>query len=203
MAHTTITATAAARADDVVGPGQGRWTAAAFARLPKDETRNGLRFELIDGVLFRAAIGDTTHRLAHSALFVALFNHVQGAYLGRVYNAGVPVQLAPDTVVHPDVSVVLEGGRARFEEGWLIGPPDLVVEVLSPGGEEYDRATKLAAYAEAGVAEVWLSDPATREIEALRLTEASYLSVGIFRHDDTLPAGVLPALSVVVEQLFT
>jgi Uma2 family endonuclease len=38
------------------------------------------------------------------------------------------------------------------------GPADLVIEIMSPEGEERDRATKFVEYEAAGVPEYWLID---------------------------------------------
>jgi Uma2 family endonuclease len=84
----------------------------------------------------------------------------------------------------------------------IIGVPDLVVEVASPGTATYDRRTKLDAYARAGVPEYWLADPHARTIEVLRLEGATYAHVGVFEGAATLPSAVLPDLPVRVEQFF-
>jgi Uma2 family endonuclease len=47
------------------------------------------------------------------------------------------------------------------------GAPDLVVEVLSPGTGRRDRGEKLRLYAESGVREYWLFDPALRQVDFL------------------------------------
>jgi Uma2 family endonuclease len=44
-----------------------------------------------------------------------------------------------------------------------------VIEVLSPGNRSYDRKTKLVAYEEAGVPELWYFDPEDRTAEILIL----------------------------------
>jgi len=51
---------------------------------------------------------------------------------------------------------------------------ELVVEVLSPDDESYD---KLPFYAKLGVREVWIIDPETRAVEIYALTQRAYQSV--------------------------
>lgn len=58
----------------------------------------------------------------------------------------------------PDVMVMLNEHHNRIQnQCW--GPPDLAVEVLSPGTRETDRTEKLVEYAQAGVHEYWIVDP--------------------------------------------
>ena len=51
------------------------------------------------------------------------------------------------------------------------GPPDLVVEVLSPGTREIDLARKMALYAKYGVPEYWIIDPETETTRILFLVD--------------------------------
>ena len=48
------------------------------------------------------------------------------------------------------------------------GPPDLVVEVLSPSNAEYDRGPKRKQYMAHGVPELWLVDIEGREVAVWR-----------------------------------
>jgi Uma2 family endonuclease len=59
----------------------------------------------------------------------------------------------------------------QLSEHALEGRAELVVEILSPRDESRD---KLPFYAGRGVREVWLIDPATREVEVFALRSRSY-----------------------------
>jgi Uma2 family endonuclease len=85
---------------------------------------------------------------------------------GLVYLAPMDVTLAEHSVVQPDV-IYLGAERRHFAAERVEGPPDLVVEVLSPGTARRDRGEKLRLYAESGVREYWVGDPAERQIEFL------------------------------------
>ena len=74
--------------------------------------------------------------------------------------------LADHSVVQPDVIYLNAASRAIIGER-LEGAPDLVVEVLSAGTTRRDRGEKLALYAETGIREYWIVDPAERQIEFL------------------------------------
>jgi Uncharacterized protein conserved in cyanobacteria, COG4636 len=133
----------------LVGPPQGRWTYADYAALPDD----GNRYEIIAGVLYMTPAPGTGHQSVSARLVTFLVTHVEFAGLGRVFAAPVDVELAPDTVVQPDIVVVLSANLDRITPSRIIGAPDLVVEILSPGTAGYDRREKQDAYARAGVGE--------------------------------------------------
>ena len=57
---------------------------------------------------------------------------------GQVYLAPLDVVLADHSVVQPDLIYVSAGNQKILRER-IVGPPDLVVEILSPGTARRDR----------------------------------------------------------------
>jgi Uma2 family endonuclease len=185
-------------ADTVQGPGQGNWTYDDYAAMPED----GKRYQIVDGVLFMSPAPNRWHQESVGEIFASLRDHVKQAKLGRVYIAPFDVELNPKTVVQPDVLVLLATHLERISDKRIIGAPDLVVEVASPGTTGFDRRQKQDAYAHAGVPEYWIVDPASHTLELLILEDAAYRSLGIFQGQQTLPSIVVPGFSIPVEQFF-
>jgi len=181
----------------IVGPPQGRWTYADYAALPDD----GNRYEIIAGVLYMTPAPGTGHQSVSARLVTFLVTHVEFAGLGRVFAAPVDVELAPDTVVQPDIVVVLSANLHRITPSRIIGAPDLVVEILSPGTAGYDRREKQDAYARSGVGEYWIVDPGAQTVELLTLEQGGYRSHGVFRGQARLPSSVV-TLPVPIERFF-
>jgi Uma2 family endonuclease len=185
-------------ADDMPGPGQGRWTYKDYVALPDD----GHRYEIVDGLLYMAPSPNEWHQTTAGRLFRYLSAYIEDSGLGRVYIAPFDVELDPKTVVQPDVIVVLNPNRDRITESRIIGAPDLVVEVSSPGSVGYDREKKQSAYARAGVLEYWIADPWSRTVEVLTLEAGAYRSLGVYEGKAVLPSQVVPDFLVHVEQFF-
>jgi Uma2 family endonuclease len=182
------------------GPGQGNWTYDLYASLPED----GKRYEVVDGVLYMSPSPGDFHQKICLLVAHYLLTHVMLAGLGQVRPAPFDVELATNTIVQPDIIVVLAARLDRITPSRIKGAPDLVIEVLSPATEKYDRTEKREAYERAGVTEYWLADPLARTVEILILQEGAYHSAGIFRGRDTLPSQVVPTIAeVCVEQFFT
>jgi Uma2 family endonuclease len=181
----------------LVGPPQGRWTYADYAALPDD----GNRYEIIAGVLYTTPAPGAGHQSVSARLVTFLVTHVEFAGLGRVFAAPVDVELAPDTVVQPDIVVILSANLDRITPSRIIGAPDLVVEILSPGTAGYDRREKQDAYARAGVGEYWIVDPGAQTVELLTLDQGGYRSHGVFRGQARLPSSAV-TLPVPVERFF-
>ena len=185
-------------ADHMPGPEQGHWTYKDYAALPDD----GHRYEIVDGVLYMAPSPNRGHQNAAFEIASYLRTHVKLAGLGQVYIAPFDVELEQRTVVQPDVVVVLNQHLDRIAESRIIGAPDLVVEVSSPGTVGYDREKKQRAYARAGVPEYWIADPWSRTVEVLTLEAGVYRSLGVFEGKAVLPSQVVPDFLVHVEQFF-
>lgn len=198
MAPTSDTLPVVIPADHVTGTSQGSWTYLDYARLSGD----GQRYEIVDGVLYMPPAPNISHQDASGWFFFYLTTHVRLAGLGRVFHAPCDVELAPNAVVQPDVIVVLNTNLGIITPSHIVGVPDLLVEITSPGTVGYDRRTKQDAYARAGVPEYWIADPAAQTVEVLQLEHDSYRSMGVFQGQATLPSRIVPGLPVRVAQFF-
>ncbi len=186
-------------ANDVAGAKQGQWTYQTYATLPED----GRRYEIINGVLYMTPSPDEWHQTTVGLVFRYLATQIEDSGLGRVYIAPFDIELVPDVVVQPDVCVILNAHRERVTFTRIIGVPDLVVEVVSPGTVSYDRREKQDAYAHAGVTEYWLVDSAARTIEVLVLEESHYRSLGVFEGEGLLPSSIVPQITAQAHQFFS
>jgi Uma2 family endonuclease len=103
-----------------------------------------LRHEYIDGEVFAMTGGTKPHNRIAGNLYTALDSHVAQSGC-EVYIADVKVQVATaNTYSYPDVVVTCDP-RDR-ESNSIVQYPCLIVEVLSPSTEAYDRGGKFAKY---------------------------------------------------------
>jgi Uma2 family endonuclease len=90
------------------------------------------------------------------------------------------------------------------ERGWIIGAPDLVVEVLSQGSanERRDRETKLALYDRYGTPEYWIGDRFERQVDVYRRDTGSLSLVVQVQAAELLTSPLLPGFACPVKTLF-
>jgi Uma2 family endonuclease len=89
----------------------------------------------------------------------------------RVFHEGMKVQIGSDTVLYPDVFVTCD--KADLATEHIFKAPSLVVEVLSPSTQGYDRSWKFAQYRRIDALQDFLMvDPATWRVEGYRRTES-------------------------------
>ena len=148
--------------------------------------------ELIYGIMRVADSPTPRHQRAVGDLFLALTGHVRPR-LGDVWLAPLDVVLDVERalVVQPDLFVVLEGGNARVGER-VFGPPDLVIEVLSPKPRIGDVDERLAWFGEYGVRECWLVDQAARSVHVVGFAAGRQTGRRVFAADEPIVSAVLP-----------
>ncbi len=85
----------------------------------------------------------------------------------QVFTEGMKLQIADDAIFYPDLLVTCD--RADLATEMIFRSPKLVIEVLSPSTQAYDRGLKFAIYRRLpSLEEFVLVDPDTRRIEAFR-----------------------------------
>src|SRR5438309_4968583 len=170
-----------------------RWTTADLEALP--DPLDDTRYEIIDGELFVAKQPSLEHQYACSELCAALRAWSEQTGLGLALFAP-GIIFAEDDNVAPDV-VWISRERLRTAVGAdreLHEPPELVVEVLSPGAphERRDRDAKLKLYARRGVDEYWIVDLQRGRTEIFRRDGPSFRLAETPGDDDYLQSPILP-----------
>ena len=87
-------------------------------------------------------------------------------------------------------------------EDYIQGPPNLVVEILSPSNTRSDVDDKLSDYGRLGVDECWLVSPEARTVEVLRLDQQILSRTTLHGHGDQVQSDVISGLSLAVGDLF-
>jgi Uma2 family endonuclease len=126
--------------------------------------------------------------------------------LGEVFFAPFDI-LLPEGIaepVQPDLVFIRAGEEPGDDTQNFQGVPALVVEVLSPSTRRYDLGTKLGAYLEAGIPEVWFADPVAATIWAHGLSEdrKRYVELSRGGRGESVTSRVLPGLRIAVSEIF-
>lgn len=161
---------------------------------------DGNRYEILDGELIVSPARSRVHQELLSRLYRLVYQHGDASGLGKVYFAPVDVRLSPHDIVQPDLLFIRADRLDIYRDNPVEGPPDLVVEVISPSSRVRYTVRKARVYAAAGVPEYWLPDLAEHRFSLRVLREG--------RYEETPPDGgrlrsnVLPDLVLKLDDLF-
>lgn len=168
-----------------------------YCALPDD----GRRYEILDGELAVTPAPVPNHQEVIANLLAPLHGHVTARGLGKVFPAPIDVILADTSVVQPDLVFVRAERLSLVTARAIEGPPDLVVEVLSPTTEARDRGVKRELYARFGVPQYWLIDTEARRLTAYELAGTTYRQVvertGTAEFTPTLFPGLTLSLAAI------
>jgi len=157
-------------------------TVEEYLQLDKQSTE--AKYEYIDGHVYMLAGGTPDHAKISANIIVAL-----GGLLARspcsVYTSDVRVRLSETRFVYPDITVSCDGRDQTQEE--TIQYPKVVVEVLSPSTERYDRGNKFKYYQQClSIQEYMLVDTQRQCIEVFKREKNNFWLYRAFGAEDTL-----------------
>ena len=177
------------------------------------------RREIIDGVIYplygsipldgpydkriySMAAPSQNHQEILLELAVQLRNFLRGKRC-KVFIAPFDVKLTQndECVVQPDISVVCNPENLKKSINYCNGPPDFIIEILSPSSIKKDQLFKFNRYLEAGVKEYWIVDPQNRLVKKMVLLENRYITQ-VFGDDTEIPVTVLDGCVIDIESVF-
>src|SRR5262245_5006087 len=163
-----------------------------FADLPESEH---FRLELLNGVVVMAARPSADHQFCLLKLSGALDTWVTDNNLGLILPE-FQLHLDEDWSPVPDLLFLASKHRSRLKRKWVVGPADLVVEILSPNDEQADRKTKLSAYARFGIPWYWIIDLDERILDEYRRGRSAYGKPVRVSFDEPFRPRLFPGLEI-------
>ena len=160
-----------------------------------------VRFEIIGGKAFMSPSPELFHQRWSRQILVAIERHVEAHKLGEVFYAPIDVVLDRENVVQPDLVFVSAANVGLLERRGIMGAPDLVEEVISPGSVRRDRYDKRELYARFGVKEFWLADVANRSLEVLTLQNGGYQLSSCATGEGKIRSNMLPGFELDLARL--
>jgi len=157
--------------------------------------------ELWDGELIMAPAPFFDHQKTVLRFYRRLDDWVSATDLGEVIASPIDMVLSAHRAVQPDVAFISKDRLATIQRA-IMGPADLVAEVVSLGGRNRDRIEKRDLYEQHGVKEYWMIDPEPETVEVLALVSGRYELVKRSLPGETASSRLLAGFEVSVNYLF-
>jgi Uma2 family endonuclease len=181
---------------DLLIPHQGDWTVEEYLQLDTNRL-----IEFTDGFLEFLPMPEEIHFYVQQFIFAAVEEFLKRRGKGAALYAPFKIRVRPAAFREPDVCVLLdENDRRRGRKYWA--GADMVIEVVSPGGETRDYIEKRTDYADARIPEYWIVDPFKQVLHVLRLTEGAYFEQAVLRAGAVAESTALPGFQINVADCF-
>ena len=162
--------------------------------------REGDRVDLIGGEAFVTPAPDRDHQSALRNFLALILAALRANPSGEVWFAPYDVRLSEHDVVQPDLLYLAKERLSLSTQRGVLGPPDLVVEALSPATRDLDLGARRDLYERSGVREYWVLDPRAETVTLLRLADGSFAEAA--SEDGRLRSTVVPGLVVDPADVF-
>jgi Uma2 family endonuclease len=180
-------------------PYQGAWSEEEYLSL---ETNHLIEFS--SGSLEMLPMPTIQHQLIVAFLYNACLSFIKPKQLGTILFAPLRVKLWEGKFREPDIVFLSKEKQERLE-GRYLDWADLVIEVVSGAAEDRrrDLITKRREYAQAGINEYWIVDPAEEIVTVLTLIEEEYQIHGEFKPGVEATSPLLIGFSITVAEIFS
>lgn len=166
-----------------------------YAAIPSD----GRIYQIADGEVYVTPAPSPYHQRASKRLQRQLEAYFETSGRGEVFDAPIDLILGPHDVTQPDLVVAPPSAITRRG---IEAPPILVVEVLSPSTEAFDRQVKARRFAALGVPHYWILDPEARQLECYRNEDGAFVLVTAVDGDGVMQALDFDGLTIDLAALW-
>ena len=161
--------------------------------------REGERVELILGQIFTMAAKGTRHTVATSRLLKNLFMLIGEQAIVRCQD---PISLPNHSEPEPDIAIV----RLRSDDyvDSHPAPADIILVIeVADSSIKFDRDTKAALYAAAGISEYWIVNLIDDRLEIYRQPEGSiYAKIEIITPPRSINLPQFPEIVISIGDFF-
>lgn len=173
------------------------FTYADYEKLPE-----GAPYQLIGGELVMTPSPVPYHQDIARTLVVKLATFVSEKGLGKIYFAPIDVYLSETDTYQPDIIFISKERLSIIGDKKIEGPPDLVIEVLSPATAYYDLRIKKDSYEKYGLKEYWIVDPIQKAIEVFVNRGGRFEPLSTAKGGGEVSSEILAGLRTRVDEIF-
>jgi Uma2 family endonuclease len=182
---------------DQRGEDRPRYT---YAQLCAELPETNQPCELWEGEPIMSPAPSFHHQEVALRFYRHLHQWVSERALGKVIAAPVDMVLSPHRTTQPDVAFIARERLSIIQAG-IMGPADLVAEVISLGTRNRDRIEKRDLYEQHGVKEYWIIDPESESVDVL-CAEQNVLGLAMrCKPPETVRSRLLPGFQLGVQEL--
>ncbi len=176
-------------------PKEKVWTYEDYLKLTDDK-----RYEVINGRLYEMPAPTPLQQAISRRISLVLARFLKD---GEFFYAPIDVVLGDRYVLQPDIIFISKDRLGIIGEKAIMGSPDLVVEIISPGTVRRDTVVKKEIYERFGVKEYWIVYPEERAVEVWVLSDkGKYDLFSVAEGEGKVKSKVLEGLEIDLKEVF-
>jgi Uma2 family endonuclease len=172
-----------------------------YAQVRAELPESNQPCELWEGTLIMSPAPPFYHQKVVLRFYKALDAWVLAHGLGEVVVAPVDMVLSEHQTTQPDVAYIARD-RLKIIQDAIVGPADLVGEVISLGSRTRDRIEKRDLYEQHGVKEYWIIDPESESVDVMVSERGTFQLSMRCGPGHTAQSRLLPGFQVTIQELF-
>lgn len=162
----------------------------------------GAPYQLIEGELIMTPAPNPRHQIISARLFKKLSHFVDTTKTGIVLYSPIDIYLDDENVFQPDIVFISKERKEIIRRDGIYGPPDLVIEILSPSTASYDIREKFRVYERSGVKEYWIVDPDMNSIEIYSNEKEHFSLITKVEGSGRAGSSLLKGFEIDIEEIF-
>lgn len=160
----------------------------------------GAPYQLIEGELIMTPAPNPRHQIISAKIFEKLRDFTK--QLGITLYSPIDVYLDDENAFQPDIIFISKEGQAVIKNDGIYGPPDIVIEILSPATARYDLKEKFRVYERTGVREYWIVDPDMNSVEIYANKEGRFSLIAKTEDKGEVGSVLLRDFMLNLEEIF-
>ena len=179
-------------------------TKVTYAEYRQFEADDRYWYELLNGRLVKKSSPSPRHQRIVTVLLTSLHTYTSRKNLGEVFTAPLDVFLNEHNAPQPDLIFVSNKNKEIITDDGIMGPPEAVVEIISPSSLVRDRVEKKELYEQSGIKEYWIIDQANQAVEiyVLGKNKRYLLHDSGTQGDGTVHSKIIKDFSIELKELF-
>lgn len=174
-----------------------------FEEFLKIDEKSDDMLEFIDGYIYNMASPSVVHQRIVLKISTSFSNYLNGKSC-EPFVSPLDIFLKNEKETHrvqPDIGIICD--KEGFNENNYIGPPSLVVEVLSPSTASKDLITKMNLYMKFGIKEYWIVFPNNKEIQIYNFENCQITQEPMtFKNNEILISNLFKDLKINLKEIF-
>jgi len=160
--------------------------------------------QLIDGDFYMTPAPIFKHQEVSKNIESEFIRFLDKNPVGKIIHSPLDFYVDRFNVVQPDLVYISKENYRIISERGIEGPPDIIIEILSPSTEEIDLNLKMDLYWRIGVREYWIVNIEKEEIQVYEIKEDSFKLRKNYRkiNNEKIKTPIVPGLEIDLNKVF-